>query len=100
MNRKVYYATVLDAIDILRKQGFTLDFNLKENCLVCEPDKFSHDQFEVAAVYRYEGNSDPDDEATVYGIESHNGKKGILVTGYGADTDSMSTEILKKLSIR
>jgi len=100
MKRKVYYATVVDAIAALRKQGFILDFNLQQNCLVCELDKFMHDQFEVSVIYRYEGDTNPDDEATVYGIESRDGRKGILVTGYGADTDSMSAEMLAKLTIR
>ena len=98
MERKSHYATVSEAIAELRKKGFTLDFNLEENCLVCHPDKFKVDEFEIVDVYRYEGNSDPADEATVYAIESKSGIKGILVTGYGISTDNMSAEILRKLS--
>jgi hypothetical protein len=51
-------------------------------------------------IYRYEGDTDPADEATVYGIASKSGIKGILVTGYGASGDTMSEEILAKLSMR
>jgi hypothetical protein len=46
----------------------------------------------------YEGNTDPADEATVYGIQSKTGIKGILVTGYGISTDNFSTAILNKLA--
>ena len=97
---KMHYATVSEAIEALRKQGFTTDFNLEKNCIVCHPEKFDPDDFEIVDVYRYEGNSDPADEATVYAIESKTGLKGVLVTGYGISTDTMSTEILNKLHNR
>lgn len=100
MERKSHYATVSEAIRELRSRGFTEDFNLSENCLVCHPEKFNPDEFEIVDVYRYEGDTDPADEATVYAVESHSGKKGILVTGYGAITDTLSSEILRKLSFR
>jgi len=94
---ETHYATVSAAIEQLRKKGFTVDFNLKENCIVCHPEKFNPKDFEIVDVYRYEGNTDPADEAAVYAIESKTGIKGVLVTGYGISTDSMSTEILNKL---
>jgi hypothetical protein len=91
------YDTVTDAVKGLRERGFTLDFNLEENCLVCHEGKFDADNFEIVEVYRYEGNSDPADEAVVYAIESSNGKKGILVNGYGISADQLSSEMAKKL---
>jgi hypothetical protein len=48
---------------------------------------------------RFEGNSDPGDEAIVYGIESNNGMKGVLVNGYGYSSEPMGEAIAKKLSI-
>lgn len=101
MERSTHYGTVTEAINALRDKGFTTDFNLQENCIVCHSDKFNASEFEIVDVYRYEGNSDPGDEAAVYAIESHSGMKGILVTGYGASADDvMSEEILKKLRSR
>lgn len=100
MSRSSHYSTVSEAITDLRKKGFTRDFNLEENCIVCHPDRFSHDEFEIVDVYHYEGNTDPADEATVYAVESKSGIKGILVTGQGMDTDNMTAQILEKLKIR
>ena len=97
MERAFHYATVTDAISELRKQGFLVDFNLKENNLEADSLKFTSEEFEILDVYRYEGNSDPADEATVYAIESQSGLKGILVTGYGVSSDAVSTQMLKKL---
>lgn len=99
MDRENHYETVSEAIDELQKKGFTIDFNLKENSLDQHPEKFESD-FEIVEVYRYEGNSDPGDEAVVYALESKSGEKGILVTGYGVSVDTKTTEILNKLPIR
>jgi hypothetical protein len=95
---KVYYATVTESINQLRSKGYTIDFNLSENCIVCHSGKYEHDQFEIDEVYRYDGETDPADEATVYGISSHDGIKGILVTGSSINMSSMETRMLKKLS--
>lgn len=97
MKPQVFYATVTEAIQKLREKGFTVDFNLEENCITCHPDKFDPAEFDVIEIYRYEGNTDPADEATVYGIASTSGLKGILVTGYGASIETTSEEILRKL---
>lgn len=95
-----HYSTVSEAVNDLRNRGFVVDFNLDENCLVCNTDKFNPEDFEITEVYRYEGETDPADEATVYGIESSNGLKGVLVTGYGAYSESMSDAMLSKLKMR
>ncbi len=100
MERESHYETVSEAISALRKQGFTIDFNLHENDLVCEPHRYAVEDFEIVDLYRYEGDSDPADEATVYALESKNGVKGILVTGYGVSSDDFTTEVLKKLKSR
>ena len=99
MKPTYHYATVIQAIDQLREKGFTEDFNLHENCLACGSGKFSHDEFEISHIYYYEGESNPDDEATVYGIESKTGIKGILVTGDEQDIDPMSQRIIDKLLV-
>ena len=97
MQQQFHYATVSEAIEQLKKKGFTLDFNLKENWLTAEEKQYDADEFEIVDLYRYEGPSDPADEATVYALSSTSGLKGILVSGYGISTDDASTETLKKL---
>jgi hypothetical protein len=97
MQHKTHYDTVSTAIEELRKQGYTTDFNIEEDKLVCSQGKFDKDNFEIMDVYRYEGNSDPADEAAVYAIESSSGLKGILVTGYGASAEDLSADMLEKL---
>ena len=95
----ISYDTVSEAVNDLKKRGFDLDFNLQENCLICHEDKFNADDFEITEVYRFEGNTDPSDEAVVYAIESKDGRKGVLVNGYGISADAMDAEMAKKLTI-
>ena len=94
----IYYETVSEAVNGLKSRGYSLDFNLKENCLICNQLEFSIDQFEITEVHRFEGNTDPADEAAVYGIASSNGMKGVLVTGYGISAEGMGADIAKKLA--
>ena|SRR4026207_761176 len=93
------YDTVTEAVKGLKERGFSIDFNLDENCIVCREGKFGPDNFEIVEVYRFEGDSDPADEAVVYGIESTTGLKGVLVNGYGISADPLTTDMLKKLNI-
>ncbi len=93
------YDTVSAAVNGLKKRGYEMDFNLRDNCLICHEDKFDINDFEIVEFYRFEGDSDPADEAVVYAIESNKGHKGILVNGYGPTSDAMSAEMAKKLHV-
>lgn len=96
----IVYDTVSQAVNGLKQRGFLLDFNLQENCLVCnENQTYNPNDFEITEVYRFEGDTDPADEAVVYAVESKNGKKGVLVSGYGVSADGMSAEMASKLRI-
>jgi len=100
MKQKFHYATVTEAIEQLKQQGFNLDFDLKENQLVANGQLYPADGFEIVDLYRYEGPSDPADEATVYALASSSGVKGVLVTGYGISNDNASAETLKQLQYK
>ncbi len=91
------YDTLSAATTGLRERGYTLDFNLSENCLVCNTGKLDIDDFEIVEFHRFEGNTDPADEAIVYAIEGSQGEKGVLVSGYGISAEGMSAEMAKKL---
>lgn len=93
------YDTVTEALAGLRQRGFTLDFNLAENCLICQGNRFDVRDFEISEWYRFEGDTDPSDEAVVYAVESNNGMKGVLVTGYGISAEGMGAELAQKLRL-
>ena len=96
MERHMYhYATVSQALLELKESGFTIDFNVQESRIIDNPD-----DFEIVQIYRYEGESDPGDEATVYGIKSNTGEKGVFVAGLSAFTDNSAAMVLHGLSIK
>lgn len=100
MHHKSHYSTVSEAINKLRAEGYLTDFNLEENAIVGNKEKFNVEDLEIVDVYRYEGDSDPSDEAIVYAIESKTGVKGILVNGYGVSSDSLTASLIEKIRIR
>jgi hypothetical protein len=93
------YDTVSAAVNGLKQRGYTMDFNLEENCLICEDDKYHPEDFEITEVYRFEGESDPGDEAVVYAVEGNKGHKGVLVSGYGVSAVGIGAEMARKLAM-
>jgi len=100
MNTKFLYGTVTSAIKALRKAGFDKDFRLMGNGIGWNDIKMDINDLKIVMLSRYEGNSDPADEASVYGLESKTGLKGILITNDDANSEASSGYILKKLHAR
>jgi hypothetical protein len=97
------FNTLTGDMETLRKEGYTEDFNLAENCLICRSGQFriAEDEFMIDKVFRYEGDSDPGDETALYAISSpKHGLKGVLVNGYGVTSDGRTDAILAKLQMR
>ena len=92
--------TLSEILTKLKKDGYTEDFNLQTDSLVCRghavqvfPNEFVVDQH-----YRFEGLSDPADEAVVYAISSAKYHlKGTLVNGYGMYADALADDLVKAL---
>jgi hypothetical protein len=95
MENIYYYNTVIDAIEELNAKGFTKDFNLYKEDIRNNPGNYK-----IIIIYRYEGDSNPDDEATVYGMESISGKKGVFVSGFSANAINEEDEILVHVNIQ
>ena len=96
------YDTITEAVADLKKRGYILDFNIRDNRLTCDhlSTQFGHEDFEIKEVYRFEGPSDPADEAVIYAIEAPSGALGVLVNGYGTSSDDQNTEFLQQLHER
>ena len=90
-----HYTTVSKALEELNEKGFTVDFNIQESKIINNPNNF-----EIEHIYRYEGETDPGDEATVFGIKSVSGEKGVYVTGLSATADKSVTMVLNDLAIK
>ncbi len=92
---------MVEALNDLKQRGFTLDFNLANGTLHNSTQNITlhPDDFEIAELYRFEGPSDPADNAIVYGINSDKlNIKGVFVNAYGVYSDDISEDLLKKLN--
>ena len=97
------YNSVLEALDGLKAQGYTEDFNLQENCMVCSNGKYKlkAGDFLIDKHYRFEDNTDPSDQSIIYAISSDKyDVKGILINAYGIYSDDMANDMIEALSVR
>ncbi|MEQ3662324.1 MAG: hypothetical protein ABNG96_06490 [Flavobacterium sp.] len=95
MARVYHYATVSKALTKLNKEGFVYDYNINSNSIVLNPENF-----QIVHIYRYEGDSNPDDSSTVYGIEEKSGRKGVFVSGYSANSQAKASKVLIDLEVK
>lgn len=93
------YNSLVDALDDLRKRGYQADFATETVCLYCgDLDmRLNPEEFNIDEVYRFEEDSNPDDNSILYAISSSTGVKGTLVDSYGVYSENLSFEMAKKL---
>jgi hypothetical protein len=96
------YDTVAEAVNGLKERGYGIDFNIVADKLHCTNPSLSlkPDDFRITEFYRFEGESDPADEAVVYAIESNGGEKGLVVTGFGITAEGVGEEMIEKLRLK
>jgi hypothetical protein len=95
------YNTLSEAINDLVKRGYTYDFTLEHECIVCGANnqQLGPDDFEIDEVHRFQEMSDVDNESILYAISSkHTNLKGLLVNAYGIYADTVSARLIEKLS--
>lgn len=96
------YDTITEALADLKSRGFSIDFNLAFDRVICkETGIFLYPKdFEITETYRFEGETDPGDENIVYALESKDGNiKGVLMSAYGVYSEEIDAEMIKKLSM-
>jgi Fe2+ or Zn2+ uptake regulation protein len=93
--------TVTEVLNHLKQTGYTVDFNINDNHLVCHDHtiRIHPDEFVIDKHYRFEGATDPGDEAIIYAISSTKYNiKGTLINGYGIYSDPMIDEMIQPLT--
>lgn len=94
------YGTLSETINGLILSGYIHDFNMHEECVVCRQtnEKLAPEDFQIDKVYRFEGASNPDDQAILYAISSPSFQlKGTLVNGYGISSDENTAKLIALL---
>jgi len=89
MQQPTEVVTLAGALDELTARGFTAQFMLADGRLraVGAGKAFRADEVVILEQYRFEGISDPDDMAILYGIETRSGIRGTLADAFGVYAD-------------
>jgi len=90
--------TVTEAVAHLRRLGYTEDLVLHHEGVVHEGELEAVGSAVVEHRYRFEGNSDPADEAIVLGVACPGlGRRGVLVAGFGPSMEPEHVAVLHAL---
>jgi hypothetical protein len=93
------YSTLAEAIEELKKGGYTTNFRVNNNGLLegSEGEEFSASEVKLAEFHRFEGMTDPGDSAILYALETSSGLKGTLADSYGADASELTSKFMKNV---
>jgi hypothetical protein len=93
--------TVLDAVHRLEALGYTDELHLEGTGFTCVACGACHEpgQLEITHTFRFEGPSDPSEEAIVLGVACPScGVKGIIVSAYGPDADPALFDAIRAMT--
>ncbi|KYG79295.1 AraC family transcriptional regulator [Roseivirga seohaensis] len=94
-----YYRNLTEALDDLREKGYTYNFNRKEDCLECKDlcTSFQIEDLNVSEFYRFAENEDPTGKSVIYGIETKDGLKGLLIDNSNLQNKALFKKLSNKL---
>ncbi|MEJ8756943.1 hypothetical protein WG947_08055 [Pontibacter sp. H259] len=100
MQDKEELTTLVRVLESVRKEGYKIDFTLGDDGLLHTMDsqlKFSPEQLKIVNFYRFEGESNPDDMAILYVLETSTGEKGTISDAYGTYSDVAVEAFMKQV---
>ena len=92
--------TVTDAVAFLREAGYIDDVELQGEALACARTASTHPLASVVVdhTFRFEGPSDPGDEAIVLGLSFPDADlKAVLVSAFGHDAAPETARFFRRL---
>jgi hypothetical protein len=91
--------TLSEKINNALKQGYTENFKISPRGLTDEMESkyYPASEIHIPNFHRFEGYSDPQDNAILYWIETADGRKGILVDAYGAYADVKINNFIREV---
>jgi len=97
------YTSVVHAIKGLRERGFKDDFKLQgpqkmenlETGVIYTPEDMN-----IVEYHRFEGMSNPSDMSIVFAVKGKDGRKGTIVSTYGAYANMKLVEFMDKVKVK
>ncbi len=92
-------STLLSCLSKAKTDGYTINYIVTEDGLspsggttFYQPEEVQIDNF-----YRFEGNSDPDENVILYLIHANDGNKGTLTNAYGMYADPLIASFVEQV---
>lgn len=91
--------TLSEKINYAVKEGYTENFKITGRGLTDEIGQkfYPASEVNIPNFHRFEGYSDPQDNAILYWIETTDGRKGIVVDAYGAYADMKIDKFIREV---
>jgi len=88
--------TLSECMNNLIAEGFTENFMVKKNGLHGLDAKriYQPNDVKIVSFYRFEGESDPNDNSILYAIETTDGLRGLLSDAYGSYADPLVSSFI------
>ena len=88
-NSQPYMKSLSTCLNKMISDGYEDDYKVTERGLesLQKGTVYKPEQVQVVNFFRFEGMSDPDDNAILYIIKTDDGGKGTLIDGYGIYTE-------------
>lgn len=88
-----------DRVNKAMKDGYTANMKVTKQGLYVESNDKTYTPTEVKIIdfYRFEGQSDPADNAIMYVVETADGAKGTLIDAYGAYADEQINKFMTEV---
>lgn len=96
-NGMPYMKSLATCVNRMVTDGYAEDFKVTEKGLesLNNQKNYKPEQIQIVNFFRFEGMSDPDDNAVLYVIETADGTKGTVVDAYGIYNDARIGRFMK-----
>lgn len=93
--------SLVSVLNSLTLSSFTIQFKVTEQGLMSMTTQklFQPGEIAISHFYRFEGESNPDDNAILYAIETNTGEKGTLIDAYGIYNNSQISDFIQKVTV-
>ena len=98
---KVHLKSLSSMLNHLTSLGYESQFQVSDQGLYSTKSEktYKSNEIEVVRYFRFEGESNPDDNEILYAILTKDGEKGTLVDAYGIYNDAKITNFMKTVEI-
>ena len=92
------FDTLSEATNALTKEGYKEDFKAEEHYIkgLYNKKEFKPKNLKIVASYRFEGDTNPEDETELFALIADDGTKGTLIMSYSAN-HFQNTELIRQL---